>query len=124
MANPTDTHEQANLARMLQEANRDPNLMRELFKEPTEVAKRYKVNLTPHQVEKLESAGKFLDTLRDINFGRIEIDPVFYPVNKMLVREIRDLIFYPPPIRRYPIWYPGVYPAPFYPGPVWRGFRR
>jgi len=88
MANEKQKNDLSNLAIMLREASRDSNLMRELFKNPDVVAKRYDVILTKHHMEKLKSAGNFLDTFSDLEFGRIQPDPVFYPIDKMLVIEI------------------------------------
>jgi len=98
---------------LFEQAHRDPELKRELLRDPARVAEKFGVKLEEEEVLQLKKLGALSELAEEIKFGRLyPRPPIFYPINIWEINELvnifthlipGDTITYPGP---GPIFYP------------------
>jgi hypothetical protein len=103
------------LRKLVMAADKDPDLLARLCKEPETIAEKYGVSLAEAEIAQLKRVGDLRRLVAEFTEARIP-DPIFYPIDRWWAEEIgKHVLLYNPvmyPIR-YPIWDWIFYPVPF-----------
>lgn len=101
------------LTELFEQAHRNPELKRELLRNPEAVAERFGVKLKDEEVQQLQKLGTLSELAEEIKYGRLfPRPPIFYPIDVWRINELLnifshlipgDIITYPGP---GPIFYP------------------
>jgi len=101
------------LANLFEQANRDPELKRELLRNPKAVAERFGAKFSDDEVLQLQKLGMLSELTEEIKYGRLfPRPPIFYPIDIWRINELVDIfahlipggtVTYPGP---EPIFYP------------------
>ena len=95
------------LKKLIEAADKDPELRARLCKEPELMAKELGIKLGTAEVQQLERIGALMQLVDEFKQARVVVDdsPIFYPIDVWWKRTIFDHI-----IRYRPIYYPLFYP--------------
>jgi len=80
------------LADLFEQAHRDPELKRELLRNPRAVAEKFNVKLDDEEVQNLQKLGALTELADDIKLGRLyPRPPIYYPIHIWQIKELVDI---------------------------------
>jgi len=81
-----------NLTKLFEQAHRDPELKRELLRNPQAVAEKFGVKFNEDEVAQLQKLGSLSELAEDIKYGRLyPRPPIFYPIHVWQINELLDI---------------------------------
>lgn len=99
---------------LFEKAHRDPELKKQLIRDPRVVGEKFGVRFGDDEVLQLQKLGAIAELAEEIKFGRLyPRPPIFYPINVWQINDLLDIFTHLIPGN---ITYPGPGPI-FYPAP-------